>query len=158
MSDLTGLCRPWAPPFVPTLRIGTAAPYWFTTRARLKETHLWRDIQRQDPWAQEGKHGSSLHLLPLFPGNAYLCSLLPFFYPPSASSSTHISKQFKHASHILQLLLTPWDSQTVAWASNAETLESNKREWWWHCSSHIPAWAQSSRVSSAWLLERFRPF
>ena len=29
--------------------------------------------------AQEGKHGSSLHLLPLSPGNAYLCSLLPLF-------------------------------------------------------------------------------
>ena len=93
MSHLTGLCRYWAPPIVPTLRIGTAAPYWLITRAWLVETSLWTAIFRgkiPGPW--EGKHGPSLHLLPLFPGNAFLCSLLPFFYPPSTSSSTHISK------------------------------------------------------------------
>ena len=141
MSDLTGLCRPWAPPFVPTLRIGTAAPYWFITRARLKETHLWRGIFRgKIPGFRKESMG--------LPCTCFLCSLgMPisvasshFFTlllpPPPHTSRNNLSMQaisfnssWCHETAKLwpePLMLKPWsqirgnDGDTVAATSQPE--------------------------------------
>lgn len=74
--------------------------------------------------------------MPFCVAYSHFFTLLP---PPPPHTSL---KQFKHASHTLQLLLMPWDSQSVPWASNAKTLESDKREWWWQ-------WQQPRRSLSS---------
>lgn len=144
MSGLTGIRKHGAPPLVPTLRIGTAAPYWFITRRRVEETSVGREILRgriPGPWEENvgllctcsssPREPLSLEPTPIF-------TLLP---PPHTSL-----KQFKHASRLLQLLLGPWGSHSVPWASKAKTLESDKRrEWWWQWQQPRPSLSSKLR-------------
>lgn len=143
-------CRPWASSTAPRLKIGTAAPLLIDKRARVEEARFWRGLFRgRIPGLWGRKHGPSLHLLPLCPSNTFLGSLLPFCTPPPPPPHTSL-KQFKHSSHLLQLLPGPRDSQSAPWTSKAKTPESEKRrEWCWQWQQRVPAWAQSSKASCA---------